>query len=175
MDKTFGYDNFRNEIVWTYTSASNVKKDFPRKHDVILRYSKGETYTFNKDAIRVPYAAGTLGRFQYAHPFSEGHELNELGKVPEDWSWPFAIVARGNENIGYPTQKPEALLERIIKASSNEGDTVADFFVGGGTTGAVALRNNRRFIGCDISRVAISVSASRLILPKPPPPAAVNR
>src|SRR5690606_38199292 len=86
------------------------------------------------------------------------------GKIPEDvWSDIQSIQAGATERIGYPTQKPESLLERLLLAASPESGTVADFFVGGGTTGAVALKLGRRFIGCDVSRVAVSVAASRMI------------
>ena len=161
MDKIFGYEHFRNEIIWCYTSASNVKATYPRKHDIILRYSKTGTFPFYKDAVRIPYDEKTIARFQYSHPFSEDHKLNPIGKVPEDW-WYFPLVVRGNESLGYPTQKPEALLERIIKGSSDRGDVIADFFCGGGTTAAVAQRLNRRWIACDQSRVAVAITADRL-------------
>lgn len=169
MDKIFGYENFRNEIIWCYTGAANVGNDFPRKHDVILRYSKTPELIFNKNDIRVPYAPESIKRANRQVIGSGGMNfdkirLNSEGKVPEDW---WVDIIRGSqyrdEFIGYPTQKPEKLLERIIKASSNEGDIVADFFVGGGTTLAVAQKLKRRFIGCDSSRVAISVTLDRLV------------
>lgn len=91
-------------------------------------------------------------------------QLHEDGKVPEDWWADINPASRyPGEHIGYPTQKPIKLLERIIKASSNEGDVIADFFCGGGTTLAVAMKLKRRFIGCDSSRVAISVTLDRLV------------
>ncbi|MEM4058659.1 MAG: site-specific DNA-methyltransferase [Thermoplasmata archaeon] len=162
MDEIFGYENFRNEIVWVYTGASQATKDFPDKHDIILRYSKSEERVFYPNAVRVPYDERTIARFKYAHPFSEEHKLHESGKVPEDW-WYIPIVVRGAENLGYSTQKPELLLERIIKASSNEGDIVADFFCGAGTTLAVAEKLGRRWIGCDLSKFAIQVTRKRLL------------
>ena len=169
MDKIFGYENFRNEIVWGYSGASNVSKDFPRKHDVILRYSKTDNYVFNKDEIRVPYAPESLKRANRQVVGVETMKfdkitLHEVGKVPEDY-WTDTIRASQyrDEYVGYPTEKPLKLLERVIKASSNEGDVVADFFCGGGTTLAVAQKLKRRFIGCDSSRVAISVTLDRLV------------
>ena len=169
MDKIFGYDNFRNEIVWTYSGASNVSKDFPRKHDVILRYSKTSEYTFNKDEIRVPYAPESIKRANRQVIGVDTMKfdkiaLHEAGKVPEDY-WTDIIRASQyrDEYVGYPTEKPLKLLERVIKASSNEGDVVADFFCGGGTTLAVAQKLKRRFVGCDSSRVAISVTLDRLV------------
>lgn len=181
MDKIFGYENFRNEIVWGYSSPGRAAKDFSKKHDLIFRYSKTSEYTFNGDDVRIPMLAGNA-KYNWWTTFgvkvvekdgkrwrvskSNGKEYwydIDAGKVPEDW-WSDIqyIQQQAKERIGYPTQKPEALLERIIKASSNPWDTVADFFMGGGTTGAVAMKLGRRFIGSDISRVAVSVSTSRL-------------
>ncbi len=162
MDEIFGAENFRNEIVWCYTGASQSIKDFPDKHDIIFRYSKTDKVVFNYNAIRVPYSEETIARFQYTHPFSEEHKLHEAGKVPEDW-WYIPIVVRSLENLNFQTQKPEALLKRIILASSNEGDLVADFFCGSGTTGAVAEKLGRRWIMADLSKFAIQVTRKRLL------------
>ena len=169
MDKIFGYENFRNEIIWGYTGASNVSKDFPKKHDVILRYSKTKEYIFNKDSIRVPYAPESIKRANRqvigvnTMKFDK-ISLNKSGKVPEDY-WLDIIRASQyrDQYVGYPTEKPSQLLERIILASSDKDDIVADFFCGGGTTLAVAMKNKRNFIGCDSSRVAISVTLDRLV------------
>ena len=170
MDKIFGYENFRNEIIWAYTRpGSALQKQLPRVHDVILWYAKGNTWVFNDDPIRIPYSDKTINRGKYSVATSKVTKgiaervLPKGGKVPEDW-WQLPMI-QGNaeERLGYPTQKPETLLERIIKASSNEGDIVADFFVGGGTTCAVAQKLKRHFIGCDSSRVAISVTLDRLV------------
>ena len=170
MDKIFGYDNFRNEIVWAYTRPGTAaQKQLPRVHDVILWYSKSDSWIFNSDDIRIPYSEKTLERGKYSVATSkvtkgiDKRVLPEGGKCPEDW-WQMPMV-QGNarERIGYPTQKPEALLERIIKASSNEGDVVADFFMGGGTTPAVAQRLGRRWIASDISRIAIEVTKGRIL------------
>ncbi len=166
MDKIFGYDNFQNEVIWSYQSAGMSKAHFPRKHDVLLFYSKTEDFRFKP--IMIPHPERVLKRFQrdengpYQLVNGKKYYANPLGKPTED-VWEILFPNRTHERIGYPTQKPEALLERIIKASSNKGDVVADFFMGGGTAGAVALKNVRRFIGCDISRVAVSVTASRLM------------
>ena len=146
LDDIFGKDNFRNEIAWCYTAASNTGKDFPKKHDTIYRYSKSDAYIFNKDIIRIPYAEGSLDRANRNVIAREGMKfnaivLNDRGKVPEDWWVDVQRAARyPGEVVGYATQKPEKLLERIIKASSNEGDLVCDFFGGSGTTAAVAQR-----------------------------------
>jgi DNA modification methylase len=165
MDKIFGYENFLNEIIWHYSAGAVGKKHFGRKHDTILRYGKTKDTAFYPDNIRVPYADSTLQRLMYSGAREKNIEkvLQRGGKVPTD-VWEIGIV-QGNsvERIGYPTQKPEALLERIIKASTQEGDVVADFFCGGGTTPAVAQRLGRRWIACDQSRVAVAVTADRLI------------
>jgi DNA modification methylase len=172
MDKIFGYENFLNEIIWFHPdSPGRNSLSFARKHMVIFRYKKGTSVVFNDKAIRIPIEEKSKERYKYARrlagvvrgPYDEKDISVELGKVPEDvWRIPFP-KANTDEYIGYPTQKPEALLERIIKASSNEGDVVADFFCGGGTTCAVAMKLNRRFIGCDSSRVAIAVTLDRLV------------
>jgi DNA modification methylase len=165
MDKIFGYENFLNEIIWHYSAGAVGKKHFGRKHDTILRYGKTKDTTFYPDNIRVPYADSTLQRLMYSGAREKNIEkvLQRGGKVPTD-VWEIGVV-QGNsvERIGYPTQKPEALVERIIKASTQEGDVVADFFCGGGTTPAVAQRLGRRWIACDQSRVAVAVTADRLI------------
>ncbi len=169
LDDIFGKDNFRNEIAWCYTAASNTGKDFPQKHDTIYRYSKSDAYIFNKDIIRIPYAEGSLDRANRNVIAREGMKfnaivLNDRGKVPEDWWVDVQRAARyPGEVVGYATQKPEKLLERIIKASSNEGDLVCDFFGGSGTTAAVAERLGRRWITCDIGKPASLVMRKRFI------------
>ena len=169
MDKIFGYENFRNEIVWSYTGPAANKQDFPRKHDVIMRYSKSDQRTFNHGdpALRLPYKPSlTMGHFQLEKGGDHTTGLEEQfakGKLVEDWWIDVPRLANSSETIGYPTQKPEALLERIIKASSNENNVVLDIFGGGGgTTPSVAQRLGRRWICVDQSRVAIAVTAERL-------------
>ena len=169
MDELLGYDNLRNEIIWCYTGPGNHPHDFGRKHDMILRYIKGGSWTFNADAVRVPYDASTIARAEYGQAGfkilkSEKTDWTQAGgKIPEDWWTEFSPVGRiKSELLGYPTQKPEALLERIIEASSNEGDLVLDPFCGCGTTLAVAKKLGRRFIGIDISRIACDVTNKRL-------------
>lgn len=165
LDKIFGCDNFRNEIVWHYPSMSATKRDFPRKHDTILRYVKSiDNYSFFPDEVRIPYAESTKDRAKYGGAgFDDSGGANYLkadGKIP-DTVWPIPHL-KGKERIGYPTQKPEALIERIIMATTSPGDTVADFFSGGGTTIAVAEKLNRRWLGVDISRIAVSVARDRI-------------
>ena len=163
-DQIFGYKNFRNEIIWQYQPGSAGKKDFGRKHDNILRYSKTKDYKFNADDIRVPYSEKTLQRLNYkgAREKNIDKVLKRGGRIPIDvWYYP-SIQGNSKEALGYPTQKPEVLLERIIKASSDEGSIVADFFCGCGTTLAVAKKLNRKFIGIDVAPLGCKVMAGRL-------------
>jgi len=151
MDEIFEADNFRNEIVWCYAGGGIPKKDFPRKHDTIFRYSKSDDYTFNVQYR--PYSEGTMqrGRTQVKGKyFAQG--LRAQGTPINSWWTDITPIHSPTdyENAGYPTQKPEALLERIIKASSNEGNIVLDPFCGCGTTAIVASKWNRKFIGIDI-------------------------
>ncbi len=168
MDAIFNEKNFRNEIIWCYRGAGYPKKDFGRRHDVIFRYSKSVDYTFNLDAVREEYAETTKERFShYIGNIRNGKDfgnqtLNPLGKQPDDWWQIQPIAPSAKERLGYPTQKPEALLEKIIKASSNEGDTVLDPFCGCGTTISVAQHLNRRWIGIDITHLAINLIKWRL-------------
>jgi len=143
LDGILGRENFRNEIVWHYNSGPRRQRDFGRRHDVILRYSKTADYYFD-----------TACKRHYYHP---------RGKVMDD-VWRIPIIAQNDkrERLGYPTQKPEALLEVIVRASSRPGDLVGDFFCGSGTTLAVAARLGRRWVGCDISPAAIAISQRRL-------------
>ncbi len=165
MDKIFGYENLKNEIVWCYASGGIPKGNFAKKHDIIYWYSKSQNYIFNPQYR--DYSEGTKqrGLTNYKKGLNEAYELRKEGALMNDW-WPDItplLSPTCYERLGYPTQKPETLLERIIQTSSNYGDVISDFFMGGGTTGAVSLKLGRRFIGCDISRVAVSVTASRLI------------
>ncbi len=168
MDEIFGANNFRNEIIWCYTGASNVGSDFPKKHDNILRYSKTSNYVFFKDSIRIPYAEGSLDRANRnvigtGGMNFENIELNANGKVPEDFWVDIQRAARyPGEKTGYPTQKSKKLLERILKASSKPGDIVFDCFMGSGTTQAVAMELGRKFIGADINLGAIEITTKRL-------------
>ncbi|MBE0672444.1 MAG: site-specific DNA-methyltransferase [Anaerolineales bacterium] len=173
LDEVFGKEQFRNEIIWFYPDSPGRPYDrFVPKHDNITRFSKSPKCIFNADAVRIPileaskeryktprYLINSQGkRFEYT-----GGEAAENGKIPET-VWQLSVV-KGNsdEKAGYPTQKPEALLERIIKASSNEGDLVGDFFCGSGTTGTVAERLGRRWVMADLGRFGIHTSRKRLI------------
>jgi DNA modification methylase len=163
LDEIFGQDRLLNEIIWAYHGPSPIRSAFNRKHDTIYAYTKSDAYLFNADAVRQPYHPNTVKTFE-SSPRAGFGKVPDLqrGKVPEDW-WYFPVVARlHTERTGYPTQKPASLLERIILASSNAGDMVADFFCGSGTTALVAGRSGRRFIGNDISWRAIHTCLARL-------------
>jgi site-specific DNA-methyltransferase (adenine-specific)/adenine-specific DNA-methyltransferase len=161
MDEVFGRDRYRNEIIWTYNGGAIPVSDFPRKHDTILKYSRGETHTFNTEYR--PYNELTAKRMQSIH---KGVMVDiDRGTPITDW-WTDIKVPTGpanKEKVGYPTQKPEALLERIIKVSSNPGDLVADFFIGSGTTAAVAEKLGRRWIATDLGKFGIHTTRKRLI------------
>lgn len=164
MDEVFGADNFRNEMIWTYNGGATPPKDYPRKHDNLLRYvkdSKKSSWTFNIEYR--PYNEQTAERMKHIH---KGVMVDlDRGTPMTDW-WTDIKVPTGpmnQEKNGYPTQKPERLLERIIKACSNPGDLVFDCFMGSGTTQAVAMRLGRRFIGADINLGAIQTTTKRLL------------
>ena len=176
LDEIFGKENFRNEIIWKYTGSLQPKYDFARKHDVVFRYSKSDIVTFSP--VYVPYSQGTISRFDHEDEFGrykityrDGKEYKTYmkeGKPIEDvWIDDILdipiVMKNARENVDYSTQKPEALLERIIKASSNEGDLVCDFFGGSGTTAAVAERLGRRWITTDIGKPATLVMRKRFI------------
>ena len=155
MDEVFGEENFRNEIIWFYHDSPGRGKDcFPRKHDTLLYYAKSAEFIFNNDDVRVEILGRSKERYKTPRKLGGreyvGGEASEKGKIPEDvWTIP---VVKGNsdERTDYVTQKPEALLNRVIQASSNEGDLVADFFCGSGTTARAAHKLGRRFIVGDI-------------------------
>lgn len=169
LDELFGADHLLNEIIWAYHGPSPIRRAFNRKHDTILAYVKGEKYTFNVDAVREPYNQNTVKTFNSSPKAGFGKIPDlERGKVPEDW-WYFPVIARlHSERTGYPTQKPIALLERIVLASSNPGELVADFFCGSGTTPFVAAQRGRRFIACDETFRAIHTTRSRLTVSEAP-------
>lgn len=172
----------RNEIIWCYSHGGRGKRHFGRKHDVILFYSKSEEYTFNEEAVRVEMRSGkhSFGgklladengrkyRLVYGTKNSKGESryykyfLDE-GKVPEDWWIDInSIQATSAERLGYPTQKPEALLERILLACTNPGDLVLDAYCGSGTTAVTAERLGRRWIAIDCSQQSLDVTLNRL-------------
>ena len=171
LDKIFGKNHFQNEIIWCYRKWSVAEKRFSKNHDNILFYTKSNSYTYNQ--LLQERAESTLTRFGNKKIVSgfndEGTRIpsktkqeNSDGVKMYDW-WDIPIIPpSGHERIGYPTQKPMALLERIIKCASNEGDLVLDPFMGGGTTIAVADKLNRKWIGIDQSVQAVKVTELRL-------------
>lgn len=170
MDEIFGASNFVNEIIWCYYGpGSPGMKQFNRKHDNILWYSKNGTWVFNDDKIRIPHDDKTVGNFKdglRGSGFIAGDYEIPDGKIPEDW-WIMAIAGRypndGIKRVGYPTEKPMPLLERIIETSTNKGDLVFDCFMGSGVTQATAMKLGRRFIGADINLGAIDTTVKRLL------------
>jgi DNA modification methylase len=163
MDKVFGYDNMVNEVVWSYKSGGNSKNTFAKKHDILYLYIKTSKYTFNTQY----YKSWQRKRYNYNPNYPEYFDEKEkmwyhLALCRDVWDDVFVIGTDNKERIGYPTQKPESLLERVINTSSNEGDVIADFFSGGGTTAAVAQRLKRKWVACDQSRVAVAITADRL-------------
>ena len=165
LDEIFGAERLLNEIIWVYHGPSPIRSAFKRKHDTLYVYAKSSDYKFNADAVRVPYDESTRKTFASSAKAGFGKQPDlDRGKVPEDW-WYFPVVARlHKERTGYPTQKPEALLERIILASSDPGDWVADFFCGSGTTPAVAERLDRRWLACDVAPLAVNTARRRMLL-----------
>ena len=168
LDRLFGQGNFRNEIVWCYRGAGYPKKDFGKRHDVIFRYTKTKSYLFNVDAIREEYAPATKERFKHyiGNVRSGGdygqQKLNPKGRHPDDWWQIQPIAPSAKERTGYPTQKPLALLYRIVEASSNKGDIVFDPFCGCATTMVAAEHKGRKWIGIDIELQARELVISRL-------------
>ena len=195
MDKIFGVDNFRNEIIWCYTGPGSPRMgQFNRKHDNILWYSKSPDYAFYRDIVRTEHSQKTKENFKSGLVGSgflaDTYDLPQ-GKVPEDW-WPIGMTfeqaldelldaACANQpgdwwevaiaqrypkgtlsHIGYPTEKPFKLLQRIIEATTEKGHVIADFFCGGGVTPMVAQEMERRWIAGDQSRIAVAITADRV-------------
>ena len=179
LDEIFGGINFKNEIIWSFVKGASSKTSFGRKHQNILYYNKDSNKAFfNLDAVRVAYSEETLARAQRGEARYQNVTAEEMaikGKNPGDvwvhledqegdvWEKVFPIQGNSVQNTMYPTQKPELLLERIIKSSTKEGGLVFDCFMGSGTTQAVAMKLGRRFIGADINLGAIQTTTKRLI------------
>jgi len=162
IDKIFGYEMLVNEIVWHYNRWTAASRSLQRMHDVILWYARGANWKYNmqfKD-----YAEGSKKAHAERGYIQRGSFISKPNPkgVAADDVWDYNFPARSSERIGYPTQKPEEILQRVILAASDEGDMIADMFCGGGTTPAVAQRLGRRWIACDQSRVAVAVTADRL-------------
>lgn len=169
MDEVFGPDKFVNEVIWHYSGAGTPKGCWAKRHDNLFVYSRTNEFVFNADEVRTEYAAATVERFSHAinnvrNGINFGSQtLNPLGKYPEDVLDVSIEAPSASVRTGYPTQKPEALLEKILKASSNPGDLVFDCFMGSGTTQVVAMKLGRRFIGADINLGAIQTTTKRLL------------
>ncbi len=178
LDSIFGRNNFRNEIIWCYSHGGKSKKNFARKHDTIFRYTKTNDFVFNGKDVGILRDTGTkskggkMGVDIQGRPYQDKivkktgkvyrYYLDE-GKIPEDWWTDINSLQAGvSERTGYPTQKPLKLMERIIKASSNEGDIILDPFCGCATTCVSAQRLNRKWIGIDIESKAAEVLVDRL-------------
>ena len=153
-DAIFGRDCFLNEVIWAYDYGARSKTRWPAKHDNILVYVKDPgRYFFDAEAVeRIPYMA----------PGLVGPEKAARGKLPTDTWWQTIVPPGGTERTGYPTQKPVAVLRRVVSASCPVGGVVADFFAGSGTTGAAALELGRRFLLVDSNPEAVAVMARRL-------------
>ena len=167
MDSVFGHQNFRNEIVWCYSRPSSPKqRQLSRVHDIIFWYSKGTEWIFNPDPIRQPYARSSREREGYSAQASKVAsgtvELDSKGKFPESWIYIPPLKGNSKEYMGYPTQKPLTLLERVIKASSNTNDIVLDPFCGCATTCIASERWQRQWIGIDLSAKAVELVKTRL-------------
>ena len=180
MDEIFGYENFRNEIIWAYPAASvKTRRFFIRSYDTILFYSKSDNYTFNdnpqiymdySNRVKKALKRDDKGIFYYRGGSHNGKKLSrkvyveQEGIFPRDvWNDIPYIRANTSEYQGFSTQKPERLLKRIILASTNENDLIADFFCGSGTTLAVADKLGRRWIGCDLNKQVIHMTRKRLL------------
>jgi DNA modification methylase len=175
LDRLFGRARFVNEIIWCYSVGGKSTRRFARKHDTILWYARTADYAFYPDRVRVPRKANSHMRLvldEDGQPVQEKTDRKtgvvyrypvNRGKVPEDWWIDIETLNRGDaERTGYPTQKPERLLERLVLGCTEPGDLVADFFCGSGTTCAVAARHGRRWLGVDASAAAIAVARERL-------------
>jgi len=174
MDEIFGETKFRNEIIWKYFGPTSTEKNFPRKHDNILFYTKTDDYFFNGKATLIQYDSKAIRRYDKIDDNGQRYKLYyddngvvrkaylKEGKPTEIFEIPF-VQGTAEERIGYPTQKPEALLYRLIEASSSPGDLVLDCFAGSGTTLAVAEKLDRRWIGVDCGKLAIYTMQKRLL------------
>jgi len=177
LDEIFGQENMVNEIIWHYTGNSIPTKSFQKKHDVIYFYAKDVEFTLNLDDILLPYNEGTLKRYNHVDENGRRYKISSLvpgsrekvyakeGKIP-DSVWEIPLVRQVSEKVNYATQKPEALLKRIIEASSNKGMIVADFFGGSGVTAKVANDLNRKFVTGDVGINAIQTMRDRLVKAK---------
>ncbi len=161
LDEIFGREGFLNEIIWAYDYGARSKRRWPAKHDTILVYVKDPaTYYYDAEAVdREPYMAPGLTTAEKA----------AKGKLPTDVWWHTIVPTNGLEKTGYPTQKPEGILRRMIQASTRPGDWCLDFFAGSGTLGAVAAKLDRRYILIDNNPEAIRIARERVARSEPAP------
>ena len=152
-DRVFGRQCFLNEIIWAYDYGARAKRKWPPKHDNILLYAKHKE--------RYHYDSAEVDRIPYMAPALVGAEKAAVGKLPTDTWWHTIVSPTGKEKLGYPTQKPLGILNRIVRASCPKGGVVLDFFAGSGTTGAAALASGRRFLLVDHSPEAFAVMRKR--------------
>lgn len=170
MDEIFGKDNMINDVIWHYqTSSGKSGKKFIKNHDTILFYSRTQNYIFNE--VKEPWPEKTLKKWQtdelgriyrVQNKFNKRYYIDPEGKKIDD-VWNITLSSRTSERINYPTQKPEELMERIVKASSNMGDVILDCFAGSGTTAAAAEKSNRKWIVCDFGKHAIYTMQKRIL------------
>ncbi|HEX5063282.1 MAG TPA: site-specific DNA-methyltransferase [Kofleriaceae bacterium] len=191
LDQLFGRDRFINEIVWCYAVGGKSRRGFGRKHDTILWYARSADWAFYPDAVRVPRRGGSHMRLVDGIQEKTDRKTGRVyrypvhaGKVPEDWWTDIETLNHSDrERTGWPSQKPERLLERLICAVTKPGERIADWFSGSGTTAAVAQRLGRRFLVVDREADAVAVCANRLLgqgralasRGTPPPPLEILR
>lgn len=159
LDDVFGYNNFRNQITVKYNLGGRGKREFAKKHDIIVVYSKSKDFIFNDKDIRIPYKS-VVSKSE-SRPNITPEKL-ALGTIPTNVWDDIPNGLRVKKHTDYFSEKHEKILTRIILASSNPGDTVGDFYLGSGTTAKVALQHNRNFIGCDINPRSIEITEKRL-------------
>ena len=163
MDEVFDKNNFINEIIWSYDSGGLGKTRWANKHDVILFYAKTNNFIFNVDRVREPYKEKCKVEYKIVGD-KKYLRKNPLGRIPHDvWDDVSSLTNTSHERLNYPTQKPELLIEKIVEASSNEGDLVLDCFAGAGTTAAVAEKLGRRWISCDFGKHSIYTMQKRIL------------
>ncbi len=159
MDDIFGYENFRNQIVVKFNIGGRGKREFAKKHDYIIVYTKSDIFTFNDKDIRIPYRSVVSKKQD--RPNITAEKL-ALGTVPTNVWDDIPSGLKVKKATDYPTEKHKKIIERCVLASSDEGDTVADYYLGSGTTAVVCKELNRNFIGCDINPKAIEITNARL-------------